>query len=1174
MINYFSNIKIACFLPNKMMNKIIVLFFAILFSQYSFLSAQTTQVQFGQNRVQYHPFDWQYYNSENFAIYFYPGGQEIGKFVWTTAEQKLKELDELMDFHYRSKVDILVYNDITDLAQNNIGIGQDDYNIGGTAVLRDNKMFLHFDGNHKHLQRDLLKGLSELYVRQMMAGNNFKQKLQNTLFLNLPKWYRSGLAAYMGENWNTELDTKLKNFLQTTRKADFNKLVAKDPEFAGQSFWYMLNELYGKDVIPNILYLTRINHNISSGFAYATNTSLKGLMTDWKLFYGNRYVLDEKDRDSLQFASQVKLKKRNNTEIGDMKFSVDGKYAAYAAFDGGFYKVFLLDLQTKKAKKIATGGFRSDQYPFDKSYPILTWTKTGSKLAVISERKDIIRLLQYDVAKKEKVKNNIIKFQRIYGADFTNNPNLLVVSGQNKGQTDLYLYNTSNTNATQLNNDSYDDLNPVYVNWKGANGILFSSNRIDDQLVIPFKDDVLATKTLDLFYFDLDTRNNDLARVTETAFANEKGIGTYSENQFTFLSDENGLQNQYIGTLDSFFIRKDTLTSVIENGIDKYDTIQEIKDVYKVKGITQAITNYPKSIHAIGVNARTSNYFFGLKKRKSYIYTKSNLQEEEVQSKKAFGLKPTAFRQFYRDGEGKTTAIIFDKKSIAGELAVSKSKIISDVSFDSLYNSEFKYTFESDFNSTITTENTKKEQLAKADSVAKNLTETISFNTENTGDEVPPPFVEPTSNLNVEKTTGQKIRILPYRARFTSDYVVAQLDNSILGSVYQSFKTNLGAYNFPNFGGFINFGVSDLMEDHKIIGGFRVPFDFFTTFTGIEAYVRYINLKKRIDKNILYYTKTDRISFGLIDIFGNLLKDRYYAKIRTNFFQTEFSYPFDVTKSLRWSFSYRNERLNYLYTDKISLEQLKDVKENWVSAHVEFVHDNAKTIQFNIPNGFKYKLYGDYFFNANDKKSHIFSFGFDARHYQKVFKNIIWANRVSGAWSFGAQKILYFLGGVDTWLFPKYDYNIPISPNVNYGLQAPVTNLRGLPQNIRNGNNYLLLNSELRVPIFSLIAKKPLKSAFLQDFQLVGFFDAGLAYNLANPFNKDNSLSKEVVNDPIRQPIVVTVNYYRNPFVFGAGAGVRTNILGYFVRVDAAWGHNGLEFAKKPMWHFSFSKDF
>ncbi|HQD13616.1 MAG TPA: hypothetical protein PLW43_11765, partial [Chitinophagales bacterium] len=83
------------------------------------IHAQTTQVQFGQNRVQYHSFDWQYYNSANFTIYFYPGGQEIGKFVWTVAEAKLKELNRQMDFNYRSQVDILVYNDITDLAQTN-----------------------------------------------------------------------------------------------------------------------------------------------------------------------------------------------------------------------------------------------------------------------------------------------------------------------------------------------------------------------------------------------------------------------------------------------------------------------------------------------------------------------------------------------------------------------------------------------------------------------------------------------------------------------------------------------------------------------------------------------------------------------------------------------------------------------------------------------------------------------------------------------------------------------------------------------------------------------------------------------------------------------------------------------------------------------------------------------
>jgi hypothetical protein len=113
----------------------------------------------------------------------------------------------------------------------------------------------------------------------------------------------------------------------------------------------------------------------------------------------------------------------------------------------------------------------------------------------------------------------------------------------------------------------------------------------------------------------------------------------------------------------------------------------------------------------------------------------------------------------------------------------------------------------------------------------------------------------------------------------------------------------------------------------------------------------------------------------------------------------------------------------------------------------------------------------------------------------------------------------------------------------------------------------------LRVPVFSLFAKKPLKSAFLRDFQLVGFFDAGIAYNLMNPFNAKNALSNEVVTSN-KNPIVVTVNYYRNPFVFGTGGGIRTNILGYFIRLDTGFGYDGLSFNKKPIWHFSLSKDF
>ena len=132
--------------------------------------------------------------------------------------------------------------------------------------------------------------------------------------------------------------------------------------------------------------------------------------------------------------------------------------------------------------------------------------------------------------------------------------------------------------------------------------------------------------------------------------------------------------------------------------------------------------------------------------------------------------------------------------------------------------------------------------------------------------------------------------------------------------------------------------------------------------------------------------------------------------------------------------------------------------------------------------------------------------------------------------------------------------------------------MRGLPQNIRNGNNYLLWNSELRWPLFAFFAKKAIQSDFIRDFQLIGFFDAGMAYSEANPFDKENAYRKEIINPG--NPMEITLKTYRNPFVYGFGGGVRANIMGYCIRIDAGWGHNGKTLSTKPIWHISLSKDF
>ena len=38
----------------------------------------------------------------------------------------------------------------------------------------------------------------------------------------------------------------------------------------------------------------------------------------------------------------------------------------------------------------------------------------------------------------------------------------------------------------------------------------------------------------------------------------------------------------------------------------------------------------------------------------------------------------------------------------------------------------------------------------------------------------------------------------------------------------------------------------------------------------------------------------------------------------------------------------------------------------------------------------------------------------------QIYRNFIWAGRAAADFSWGNQKIIYYLGGVDGWMFPKY----------------------------------------------------------------------------------------------------------------------------------------------------------
>jgi hypothetical protein len=326
-----------------------------------------------------------------------------------------------------------------------------------------------------------------------------------------------------------------------------------------------------------------------------------------------------------------------------------------------------------------------------------------------------------------------------------------------------------------------------------------------------------------------------------------------------------------------------------------------------------------------------------------------------------------------------------------------------------------------------------------------------------------------------------------------------------------------------------------------------------------EYFLRYENLKHRIDHQFTFYRQARFASDGFS-----------LDKIHTHEFRYSAKYPFSDVTSLRGSVAYRNDRLVYLSTDINNL-QYPNLFLHWGTARLEFVFDNTLNTGLNLYNGTRAKIFGEYYKQIDKNHTNMYILGLDYRYYLKVHREIIWANRFAASTSFGDEKLIYYLGGTDGWMAPRFNIGTPIDYSQNYVYQTLAANLRGFDQNIRNGNSFALVNSELRIPVFRYLFNRPIKSDFLRNFQIVGFGDVGTAWNGKSPYDSTNALNNRVIT--AGNLLTITVITQHDPIVGGYGFGLRSRVLGYFLRGDWAWGVEDGE-VKPYKFYFSLSLDF
>ncbi|WP_051359868.1 PD40 domain-containing protein [Adhaeribacter aquaticus] len=369
------------------------------------------------------------------------------------------------------------------------------------------------------------------------------------------------------------------------------------------------------------------------------------------------------------------------------------------------------------------------------------------------------------------------------------------------------------------------------------------------------------------------------------------------------------------------------------------------------------------------------------------------------------------------------------------------------------------------------------------------------------------------------------------------------------------------------FGTIFQVGMSDMFEDHRINGGAFIVTDLKTS----NFFGEYVNLKKRYDVHV---------SFRKQAVHKNFTNGP--VRYSRNEFTPAISYPLTHSISVRLLPRLLHTRYS---TSNIPEPDTVDV---FASVGGELVYDNSITTGVNMYEGTRMKAGISTY---KDLEGTNKNFGFlylDLRHYQKIHRLIVWANRLSYGQSFGPAAKPYLLGGVDNWLFNKEDSDRSSdNPRTNiFRNQAPAdlfyqqfaTPMRGFDYNARNGTKQILWNSEIRLPIVQYLFRNDvIGSGFFRNLQLTAFSDIGSAYHGANPFSRRNSFNTQTVggraSETSNNPFEATVVNYRNPFLFGYGAGVRTTLLGLYGKLDVAWGEENFR-RKGPKFYLSLGYDF
>ncbi|MFL0685877.1 MAG: biopolymer transporter Tol [Algoriphagus aquaeductus] len=1071
------------------------LFLLTLLFSFTQVWAQFDQERFGKNRVQHKEIKWYFYSSNNFEVYYYDRGGPNAKMAIDFLESEFDKITQSVGYVAYTKPRIYIYNSPEERLQSNLGLNAIQYTEEGQTKFTRLIAEVAYKGRLDQFKEDIVFATAKVIIREMLYGASVADAFQANLINDFPDWYVDGVALYLAKGWSREMDDFIRQFLKDNSNPKIHNLTGVEAGLVGQSIWNYISEKYGRRYVSSILNLSRINRNEENSIANTIGLNFKTFFKDWQQYYlkVNEPV----------YSSFKQLKRENaiattssrvDGAISDVKFSPDGLKLAYVINNAGKFKVIVRDLSSGSEQTVFQGGAKYEELPANLSAPVIAW-RDSANIAIASFKRGFTTLRQRSIDGTSQDKIFLRNITQILSLDFNESGRNMVLSAISNGRTDIYTLNVRGQ-GKRLTNDLFDDLTPVFLN---DSTIIYSSNftELPDSVLTATPDIKLIPSQYNLFMVQVLKDTTEFSKLTNANSVNLMPR-KLNNNSVLYLSDLSGITN----------MMRFSIGNQVSNQISAYDKSVEVFDVTgRMNKIAYAVRNGKESYlfvegfsGADQFTPSTPRVQLAQAKDLNERLAARRLLEARTQTPEAPAAKQPTQQELRQavsvdTTQAKTSSINLDRLRFESRKGVNTDNYVFDtVPATSIIPQQSGNT-RTDPNRTSLLESFRRQSLQKRVSGPR---------------EMEPQFF--TNNINT---------------RFVVDPL-------------RGFGINL------------NGKMTDILDNHVFMGGIMTSLDFSS---GGDVWFEYEYLKSRLDFRGRYDRKTIRVSEG----------DVTFQKYVLTKVEAGVSYPFNIhSRFYAAPFLAKSQYLN-LNSDSVIFGQVPEQNRfdvNYLGGKAEFVYDRTEPMGLYSFTGTKGKVGFMHYQGLNHSSRSFSNFYLDIRNYQKVHKNIVLASKLYFGSFMGANPQNYLVGGMDNWLFNEF-YNPPSnrpepSPVRNPSgaensniLFADFVDLRGYDYDEIRGRNVFTFTTELRLPLFSYLTRGNISSNFVRNFQLVGFYDIGSAWNDAAPWERVNDQNTEVVNT-VGSPFVIVLNNFNNPWLQSYGAGLRTVLLNYYVKFDVA----------------------